>query len=216
MTYGAQTRSDVNLSVGALASVPEFSLCLCPPPLPLATSDLWFLLPADIWEHDLVELVLEVPVSQVSHRQRDMLLRQVGVLLGVLDSDIIVREISAFNEHRWDFFFFQVIEVHHYSIRLLRHRSNICPVPLLSLVHGWSSWCQVGRGALRCQVTVLHSAYATNCASRRMTFSFTRLDGWIQSVSTAHTNIHLLPGYFPVSVWQLFAVLVCQQSLLYS
>ncbi|XP_073339107.1 dyslexia-associated protein KIAA0319-like protein isoform X1 [Pagrus major] len=53
----------------------------------------------DVWEHDLVELVLEVSVSQVSHRQRDMLLRQVGVLLGVLDSDIIVREISAFNEH---------------------------------------------------------------------------------------------------------------------
>ncbi|CAK6977399.1 dyslexia-associated protein KIAA0319-like protein isoform X2 [Scomber scombrus] len=53
----------------------------------------------DIWERDLVELVLEVSVSQVSHRQRDMLLRQVGVLLGVLDSDIIVREISAFNEH---------------------------------------------------------------------------------------------------------------------
>ncbi|XP_041665595.1 dyslexia-associated protein KIAA0319-like protein [Cheilinus undulatus] len=53
----------------------------------------------DIWERDLVELVLEVTVSQVSHRQRDMLLRQVGVLLGVLDSDIIVREISAFNEH---------------------------------------------------------------------------------------------------------------------
>lgn len=53
----------------------------------------------DIWERDLVELVLEVTVSQVSNRQRDMLLRQVGVLLGVLDSDIIVREISAFNEH---------------------------------------------------------------------------------------------------------------------
>ncbi|KAM7373452.1 hypothetical protein PAMP_008301 [Pampus punctatissimus] len=53
----------------------------------------------DIWERDLVELVLEISVSQVSHRQRDMLLRQVGVLLGVLDSDIIVREISAFNEH---------------------------------------------------------------------------------------------------------------------
>uniref|UniRef100_A0A3B5A6H9 Si:ch211-193k19.1 n=1 Tax=Stegastes partitus TaxID=144197 RepID=A0A3B5A6H9_9TELE len=45
-------------------------------------------------KRDLVELVLEVSVSQVSHRQRDMLLRQVGVLLGVLDSDIIVREIS--------------------------------------------------------------------------------------------------------------------------
>uniref|UniRef100_A0A6Q2ZGR4 PKD domain-containing protein n=1 Tax=Esox lucius TaxID=8010 RepID=A0A6Q2ZGR4_ESOLU len=53
----------------------------------------------DGWQRDLVELVLEVPISQVSHRQRDMLLRQVGVLLGVLDSDIIVREISAFNEH---------------------------------------------------------------------------------------------------------------------
>lgn len=50
-------------------------------------------------ERDLVELVLEVPVSSVSQRQRDMLLRQVGVLLGVLDSDIIVRSISAFNEH---------------------------------------------------------------------------------------------------------------------
>lgn len=62
------------------------SLFLCPP--------------SDMWERDLVELVLEVSVSQVSHRQRDMLLRQVGVLLGVLDSDIIVREISAFNEHR--------------------------------------------------------------------------------------------------------------------
>uniref|UniRef100_A0A3Q3GPP3 KIAA0319-like n=1 Tax=Kryptolebias marmoratus TaxID=37003 RepID=A0A3Q3GPP3_KRYMA len=51
-----------------------------------------------LWERDLVELLMEVPVSQVSQRQRDMLLRQVGVLLGVLDSDIIVREISAFNE----------------------------------------------------------------------------------------------------------------------
>lgn len=53
----------------------------------------------DVRERDLVELVLEVSVSQVSQRQRDMLLRQVGVLLGVLDSDIIVREISSFNEH---------------------------------------------------------------------------------------------------------------------
>ncbi|XP_062342948.1 dyslexia-associated protein KIAA0319-like protein [Osmerus eperlanus] len=53
----------------------------------------------DVLERDLVELVLEVSVSQVSHRQKDMLLRQVGVLLGVLDSDIIVRDLSAFNEH---------------------------------------------------------------------------------------------------------------------
>lgn len=63
----------------------------------LFTFCLW---PSDVWERDLVEMVLEVAVSQISQRQRDMLLRQVGVLLGVLDSDIIVREISAFNEHR--------------------------------------------------------------------------------------------------------------------
>uniref|UniRef100_A0A672KFU2 Si:ch211-193k19.1 n=1 Tax=Sinocyclocheilus grahami TaxID=75366 RepID=A0A672KFU2_SINGR len=49
---------------------------------------------------DLVELILEVAVAQVSRRQKDMLIRQVGVLLGVLDSDISVREISTFNEHR--------------------------------------------------------------------------------------------------------------------
>uniref|UniRef100_A0A8C1EKM3 Si:ch211-193k19.1 n=1 Tax=Cyprinus carpio carpio TaxID=630221 RepID=A0A8C1EKM3_CYPCA len=48
---------------------------------------------------DLVELILEVAVAQVSRRQKDMLIRHVGVLLGVLDSDITVREISAFNEH---------------------------------------------------------------------------------------------------------------------
>lgn len=53
----------------------------------------------DVYERDLVELILEVGVDQVSSRQKDMLIRQVGVLLGVLDSDITVREISAFNEH---------------------------------------------------------------------------------------------------------------------
>uniref|UniRef100_A0A8C1SAP3 Si:ch211-193k19.1 n=1 Tax=Cyprinus carpio TaxID=7962 RepID=A0A8C1SAP3_CYPCA len=52
-----------------------------------------------VYERDLVELILEVAVAQVSRRQKDMLIRQVGVLLGVLDSDITVREISAFNEH---------------------------------------------------------------------------------------------------------------------
>uniref|UniRef100_A0A672MZ06 KIAA0319 like n=1 Tax=Sinocyclocheilus grahami TaxID=75366 RepID=A0A672MZ06_SINGR len=54
----------------------------------------------DVYERDLVELILEVAVAQVSRRQKDMLIRQVGVLLGVLDSDITVREISAFNDTR--------------------------------------------------------------------------------------------------------------------
>lgn len=55
---------------------------------------------SDAYERDLVEVVLEAAVSQISQRQRDMLLRQIGVLLGVLDSDIVVREIGAFNEYR--------------------------------------------------------------------------------------------------------------------
>lgn len=73
----------------------RLTVTLCVLPLPYFP-----VYPSDVRERDLVELVLEVSVSQVSQRQRDMLLRQVGVLLGVLDSDIIVREISAFNEHR--------------------------------------------------------------------------------------------------------------------
>uniref|UniRef100_A0A671LSJ8 Dyslexia-associated protein KIAA0319-like protein n=1 Tax=Sinocyclocheilus anshuiensis TaxID=1608454 RepID=A0A671LSJ8_9TELE len=44
----------------------------------------------DVYERELVELILEVAVAQVSRRQKDMLIRQVGVLLGVLDSDISV------------------------------------------------------------------------------------------------------------------------------
>ena len=78
---------------------------------------------SDVLERDLVELVLEVSVSQVSHRQQDMLLRQVGVLLGLLDSDIIVRDLSAFNEHRLVFpspshCFCCVVQVHPKFIKL--------------------------------------------------------------------------------------------------
>lgn len=69
--------------------------------LTLSVSHLLWL--SDAYERDLVEVVLEVAVSQISQRQRDMLLRQIGVLLGVLDSDIVVREIGAFNEYRWVF-----------------------------------------------------------------------------------------------------------------
>uniref|UniRef100_A0A672KGR9 Si:ch211-193k19.1 n=1 Tax=Sinocyclocheilus grahami TaxID=75366 RepID=A0A672KGR9_SINGR len=65
----------------------------------LNNSDHQAVLFLDVYERDLVELILEVAVAQVSRRQKDMLIRQVGVLLGVLDSDISVREISTFNEH---------------------------------------------------------------------------------------------------------------------
>lgn len=110
---GHKAQPETNPSLGALASFPDFSVTLILSATSLFFSCHFLLLVAppqscfmsvfsfsDMWKHDLVELVLEVPVSQVSHRKRDMLLRQVGVLLGVLDSDIIVREISALNEHR--------------------------------------------------------------------------------------------------------------------
>uniref|UniRef100_A0A8C8HK95 PKD domain-containing protein n=1 Tax=Oncorhynchus tshawytscha TaxID=74940 RepID=A0A8C8HK95_ONCTS len=77
----------------------EFSLTVTDERDLASTETVTVIVREDVWQRDLVELVLEVSVSQVSHRQRDMLLRQVGVLLGVLDSDIIVREVSAFNEH---------------------------------------------------------------------------------------------------------------------
>uniref|UniRef100_A0A8C8D2Y0 Uncharacterized protein n=1 Tax=Oncorhynchus tshawytscha TaxID=74940 RepID=A0A8C8D2Y0_ONCTS len=77
----------------------EFSLTVTDERKLASTDTVTVIVREDVWQRDLVELVLEVSVSQVSHRQRDMLLRQVGVLLGVLDSDIIVREVSAFNEH---------------------------------------------------------------------------------------------------------------------
>lgn len=74
----------------------SFFFPLCSPVF-FSVSALWL---SDVFERDLVEMVLEVAVSQISQRQRDMLLRQVGVLLGVLDSDILVQEISAFHEQR--------------------------------------------------------------------------------------------------------------------
>lgn len=159
---------------------------------------------SDVWERDLVELVLEVSVSQVSHRQHDMLLRQVGVLLGVLDSDIIVREISAFNEHRFVFITFCVFMLFSYimccslyvfiGIQTPINRTQCLNgfvgsiVCLITGVHlssalVWSSWCQEVRGAPLCPAAASHLVYATSCASRRMTFSSSRPDEWIQSVS---------------------------------
>ncbi|MGH0165683.1 UNVERIFIED_CONTAM: hypothetical protein FKN15_049189 [Acipenser sinensis] len=49
---------------------------------------------------DLVEMLLAVGVSQVSERQKGMLVRQIAVLLRVLDSDIVVQEIQEYTEQR--------------------------------------------------------------------------------------------------------------------
>ncbi|XP_056377269.1 dyslexia-associated protein KIAA0319 homolog isoform X2 [Hyla sarda] len=46
-------------------------------------------------KENLVELILEVAVSQLSEQQKDTLVRQLAVLLNVLDSDVKVQKIQA-------------------------------------------------------------------------------------------------------------------------
>ncbi|XP_072184984.1 dyslexia-associated protein KIAA0319 homolog isoform X4 [Excalfactoria chinensis] len=46
----------------------------------------------------LVELILQVEVGQLSEQQKDTLVRQLAVLLNVLDSDIKVQKIQAFSD----------------------------------------------------------------------------------------------------------------------
>lgn len=55
---------------------------------------------------DLVEMLLAVGVSQVSERQKGMLVRQIAVLLRVLDSDIVVQEIQEYTEQSTRMVFF--------------------------------------------------------------------------------------------------------------
>ncbi|XP_028937389.1 dyslexia-associated protein KIAA0319-like protein homolog isoform X4 [Ornithorhynchus anatinus] len=51
-------------------------------------------------KNNLVEMILDVNVSQLSERQKGMFIRQIGVLLGVLDSDITVQKIQPYTEQR--------------------------------------------------------------------------------------------------------------------
>ncbi|KAM4794999.1 dyslexia-associated protein KIAA0319-like protein homolog isoform 1-T2 [Rhinophrynus dorsalis] len=52
----------------------------------------------DPMKNNLVEMVLDVSVSQLTERQKGMFMRQIGVLLGVLDSDITVQRIQLYTE----------------------------------------------------------------------------------------------------------------------
>lgn len=45
-------------------------------------------------------MILDVNVSHLTERQKGMFIRQIGVLLGVLDSDITVQKIQAYTEKR--------------------------------------------------------------------------------------------------------------------
>ncbi|XP_052571840.1 dyslexia-associated protein KIAA0319-like protein homolog [Peromyscus californicus insignis] len=55
---------------------------------------------------NLVEIILDVNVSQLTERLKGMFIRQIGVLLGVLDSDIIVQKIQPYTEQSTKMLFF--------------------------------------------------------------------------------------------------------------
>ncbi|XP_072267706.1 dyslexia-associated protein KIAA0319 homolog isoform X2 [Pyxicephalus adspersus] len=52
----------------------------------------------DSRKQSLVELILEVAVSQLNEQQKDTLVRQLAVLLNVLDSDVKVQKIQAHSD----------------------------------------------------------------------------------------------------------------------
>ncbi|NWU35959.1 K319L protein, partial [Hylia prasina] len=56
--------------------------------------------------NNLVEIILDVNVSQLTERQKGMFIRQIGVLLGVLDSDITVQKIQPYTEQSTKMVFF--------------------------------------------------------------------------------------------------------------
>ncbi|KAM8977389.1 dyslexia-associated protein KIAA0319-like protein homolog [Pelodytes ibericus] len=60
----------------------------------------------DPMKNNLVEMILDVNVSQLTERQKGMFMRQIGVLLGVLDSDIIVQRIHLYTEQSTKVVFF--------------------------------------------------------------------------------------------------------------
>ncbi|KAM4044544.1 dyslexia-associated protein KIAA0319-like protein homolog isoform 1-T2 [Anomaloglossus baeobatrachus] len=61
---------------------------------------------SDPMKNNLVEIVLDVSVSQLTERQKGMFMRQIGVLLGVLDSDITVQKIQQYTEKSTKVVFF--------------------------------------------------------------------------------------------------------------
>ncbi|XP_078460599.1 dyslexia-associated protein KIAA0319-like protein isoform X2 [Lampetra fluviatilis] len=58
----------------------------------------------------LVELVLDVPVSQLQQQQKELLIRQLSVLLSVLDSDIHVQRLQAYTQSSTQLVFYVLTE----------------------------------------------------------------------------------------------------------
>lgn len=57
--------------------------------------------PSDPKKDGLVELILQVGVEQLTEQQKETLVRQLAVLLNVLDSDVKVLRIQAHTDVRY-------------------------------------------------------------------------------------------------------------------
>ncbi|XP_054427926.1 dyslexia-associated protein KIAA0319-like protein homolog isoform X2 [Pteronotus mesoamericanus] len=68
-------------------------------------------------KNNLVEIILDVNVSQLTERLKGMFIRQIGVLLGVLDSDIIVQKIQQYTEQSTKMVFFVQNEPPHQILK---------------------------------------------------------------------------------------------------
>ncbi|XP_045714413.1 dyslexia-associated protein KIAA0319-like protein homolog isoform X1 [Phyllostomus hastatus] len=68
-------------------------------------------------KNNLVEVILDVNVSQLTERLKGMFIRQIGVLLGVLDSDIIVQKIQPYTEQSTKMVFFVQNEPPHQILK---------------------------------------------------------------------------------------------------
>ncbi|XP_033623602.1 dyslexia-associated protein KIAA0319-like protein homolog isoform X4 [Fukomys damarensis] len=68
-------------------------------------------------KNNLVEIILDVSVSQLTERLKGMFIRQIGVLLGVLDSDIIVQKIQPYTEQSTKMVFYVQNEPPHHVFK---------------------------------------------------------------------------------------------------
>ncbi|XP_029427872.1 dyslexia-associated protein KIAA0319-like protein homolog [Rhinatrema bivittatum] len=66
---------------------------------------------------DLVEMVLDVNVSMLTEKQKELFLRQIGVLLGVLDSDIMVQKIQPYTEQSTKMVFYVQNQPPHQNLK---------------------------------------------------------------------------------------------------
>ncbi|XP_048355999.1 dyslexia-associated protein KIAA0319-like protein homolog isoform X2 [Sphaerodactylus townsendi] len=76
-------------------------------------------------KNNLVEMILDVNVSQLTERQKGMFIRQISVLLGAFDSDITVQKIQPYTEQSTKMVFYvksqaprQILTGHHVAWKL--------------------------------------------------------------------------------------------------